>query len=501
MKRPAILILKLSAIGDVVHTLPALNALRQHYPESHITWVVEEAAADLVVGHKALDQVLVSRRKAWLNGLQTGQRRQSLEEIWAFVRTLRRRRYDLLFDFQFSLKGAIWIALTRADRKIGFGRGLAHQEHSYLVLNERLPAVSMEVHALERSLILLKSVGIETDRVAYDLPIGDSHRQRAVDLLAACGIAEDQAYVVINPMAKWESKLWDPHKFALVADAVQHRYRLPVVFTGAPEDRVYNDGVLDRMTSAGQNLAGRTDLMTLAAVMLEPSGPAEGIQGPVQDADRDFLAALAEMTRKAGALLIFDEILTGYRYPSGSVQKATGIVPDLACFGKALANGMPLSALVGRADIFQRAAERIHYGPTFKGELYSFAAARAAIWIYRNEPVAQTVWDYGTRLRDGINDLCRRLGIAANCLGPPFRMALHFDEPNPERLGLKRTLYIQELLKSGIITYNGVMLPSYAHDDRVFDRTLTGIEKALETVSAAAQQGDFHAYIEIPLLS
>ncbi|MEJ2587537.1 MAG: aminotransferase class III-fold pyridoxal phosphate-dependent enzyme [Deltaproteobacteria bacterium] len=239
----------------------------------------------------------------------------------------------------------------------------------------------------------------------------------------------------------------------------------------------------------------------LAAVMLEPSGPAEGIQGPVQDADRDFLAALAEMTRKAGALLIFDEILTGYRYPSGSVQKATGIVPDLACFGKALANGMPLSALVGRADIFQRAAERIHYGPTFKGELYSFAAARAAIWIYRNEPVAQTVWDYGTRLRDGINDLCRRLGIAANCLGPPFRMALHFDEPNPERLGLKRTLYIQELLKSGIITYNGVMLPSYAHDDRVFGRTLTGIEKALETVSAAAQQGDFHAYIEIPLLS
>jgi len=74
----------------------------------------------------------------------------------------------------------------------------------------------------------------------------------------------------------------------------------------------------------------------LAAVMLEPSSPTEGIQGPVQDADRGFLAMLAQATQAAGALLIYDEIITGYRYPSGSVQRATGVIPDLTCLGKAL---------------------------------------------------------------------------------------------------------------------------------------------------------------------
>jgi glutamate-1-semialdehyde aminotransferase len=238
----------------------------------------------------------------------------------------------------------------------------------------------------------------------------------------------------------------------------------------------------------------------LAAVMLEPSGPAESVQGPAQDADREFLAIVAELTREAKALLVFDEILTGFRYPSGSVQKATGVIPDLACFGKALASGMPLSALVGRAHVFQVAAERIHYGPTFKGEAYSFAAAKAALQIYRREPVAEHVWNYGNRLRDRINDLCNHAGVGAHCSGPPFRMALAFDEQKPERLNIKRALYVQELLKSGVITYNGIMLPSYAHDEKVLEKTVEIIGNALDKLADAERHDSFHRYLEIPLL-
>ena len=83
--------------------------------------------------------------------------------------------------------------------------------------------------------------------------------------------------------------------------------------------------------------------------MLEPAGPVEGVQGPSQDADAAFLAEVGDLTREAGALLIYDEIMTGFRYPGGSVQAATGVVPDLACLGKALGGGLSLSALVGRA--------------------------------------------------------------------------------------------------------------------------------------------------------
>ncbi|MCG6880325.1 MAG: aminotransferase class III-fold pyridoxal phosphate-dependent enzyme [Deltaproteobacteria bacterium] len=238
----------------------------------------------------------------------------------------------------------------------------------------------------------------------------------------------------------------------------------------------------------------------LAAVMLEPSGPGESIQGPEQDADRDFLAAIAEAARSAGALLVFDEIITGYRYPSGSVQKATGIVPDLACLGKAIASGMPLSALVGRAHIFERAMERSHYGPTFKGEIYSFGAAKAAIQIYRSEPVAQKVWDYGTKLKQEINSLCEKNRVNAECKGPPFRMAVIFREADPDRLRLKRTLYIQELLKQGITTYNGIMLPSYAHDDLIMKQTIEAIGETFERVAHAERCNDFESYLEIPVL-
>lgn len=238
----------------------------------------------------------------------------------------------------------------------------------------------------------------------------------------------------------------------------------------------------------------------LAGVMLEPAGAVEGIQGPIEDADCSFLQSIARITRKAGALLIYDEIITGFRYLSGSVQKATGVVPDLSCFGKALSAGMPLSVLVGRADLMQRGMENTHYGPTFKGEVYSLAAAKVALGIYREEPVAEHVWEYGTLLKNGLNRICREVGIAAACIGPPFRVLMAFDEENPHTLSLKRTLYQQELLKAGVITYNGFMLPSYAHDRQIMDVTLAAVGEALAKVKLAESRNKFHRYLDIPLL-
>ena len=147
------------------------------------------------------------------------------------------------------------------------------------------------------------------------------------------------------------------------------------------------------------------------------------------------------------ALLIFDEIITGFRYPRGSVQKATGVVPDLTCLGKALASGMPLSALLGPYRLFLDYFHKTHFCPTFRGEVYSLAAARAAIAIYRTEPVADHIWHYGEALRRGIHDVCRQVGIDGECTGPPFRMAFVFRERDAARRQLKKTLLMQELLK------------------------------------------------------
>ena len=269
MQQPNILIVKLSAIGDVVHTLPALNALRRQFRGAHISWLVEEAAAGLIKGHCALDEILVARRKTWLQALRRpARRRAALGEITGFLRHLRQKPYDLVFDFQASLKGAVWIAWVRGKRKIGFGRGLEHQEHSYWVLNERIPAVSMEIHALERSLLLLQAAGVQTGgAIEYQLPISAGHRQQAAMLMAQYQIDAQAPFVAINPMAKWETKLWDQQKFGRVADHIQTVFGLPVVFTGGSEDRAYIDDVMAHMRTKGANLAGRTDLLTLAALL------------------------------------------------------------------------------------------------------------------------------------------------------------------------------------------------------------------------------------------
>ena len=239
----------------------------------------------------------------------------------------------------------------------------------------------------------------------------------------------------------------------------------------------------------------------LAAVMLEPSGPGEEPQGPSMETDIDFLRMIAAETRKAGALLIFDEIITGFRYLAGSVQKQTGIVPDLTCLGKALGNGMPIAALVGRREIMMTHMPRTFYGPTFKDETLSLAAAKACLEIYRNEPVSNHVWRFGARMIRDTNSLCRSLDLPAAMLGPAFRFSFHFKETDAYRLIQLRTLYQQELMKRRILTYNGIMLPNYAHTEIVYEETMEAMQGALEVVRQAMRDGRLHRFIEMPLIS
>jgi heptosyltransferase I len=260
-----ILIVKTSAIGDVIHTLPALWSLRIRYPEAHITWLVEEAATDLLTGHPALNRVLVASRKTWLADLQAGHALRTLRAVIHFIRLLRDRHYDLVIDFQGLIKSAIWVFLAKGTRKVGFGRGMEHAEHSYLLLSERVPAVDMDQHAIDRSLLLLKGIGIPTAGIRYDLPSSPQHESEAVSLLRELGIREEHRFVAINPMARWPTKLWESADFALLADRLQSR-GIPVVFTGGQDDRASLDNICQLMKSQVRRLDGKTGLKTLASI-------------------------------------------------------------------------------------------------------------------------------------------------------------------------------------------------------------------------------------------
>jgi len=261
-----ILIVKLSAIGDVIHTLPVLNAVRKQYPDAHITWLVEEAASSLIEGHTALNRVLVSKRKSWIKGIAGHSYLDNIREACSFVKELRDTKYDIILDFQALLKSGVLIGLARGKRKIGFDKGMQHQEHSYIFLNERVPPVDMEVHALTRGMMLLKAIGISSNDIEYNIYISDQDRKKATDLLRQHEKKEYKTIVAINPVAKWETKLWDNAKFAKLADSLINQYNAKVLFTGSAEDRELILDIISRMKCKAYNLAGMTSLKTLAAV-------------------------------------------------------------------------------------------------------------------------------------------------------------------------------------------------------------------------------------------
>jgi 3-deoxy-D-manno-octulosonic-acid transferase/heptosyltransferase-1 len=257
-----ILIVKLSAIGDVVQTLPALEAIKRTYPASRIDWVVEEASSGILEGHPLIDRVLVSRRKAWFRMLvRPAKFLAGIHGIAGFLRDLRSVRYDIAIDFQGLLKSGIIIGLSRSVRKIGFDRT---RELSYLFLNERLPAYDIEKHALERYLDVARYLGAVDPPSTCALPI---ERERATirDRLSEAVIGGGRV-VVINPLARWRTKLWTEEKFAQLADRLIAERNATVIFTGGPDDRDAVARILSMMRERALDWTGKTTLKELAAL-------------------------------------------------------------------------------------------------------------------------------------------------------------------------------------------------------------------------------------------
>ncbi|HEY2990939.1 MAG TPA: aminotransferase class III-fold pyridoxal phosphate-dependent enzyme [Candidatus Binatia bacterium] len=220
----------------------------------------------------------------------------------------------------------------------------------------------------------------------------------------------------------------------------------------------------------------------VAAVVMEPMGIEEPRVG--------FLQEVQEITRRGGALLIFDEVITGFRLAIGGAQQYFDVVPDLACFGKAMANGYPISAVVGRRDIMELFDE-IFFSFTFGGEALSLAAAKATVAEMREKNVIAHLWEQGQRLKDGYNVLVRAFGVERNteCVGlPPRTVTVFKDDTGTESLLLK-SLFQQECLRRGILFSGGHNLSfSHSHDD--IDRTLRVYRSAMEVLAQAIRYGD-----------
>jgi 3-deoxy-D-manno-octulosonic-acid transferase/heptosyltransferase-1 len=287
-----ILIVKLSAIGDVIHTLPSLSALRRLYPEAHITWVVEEAAADLLVGHPALDRLLVSRRKSWLKEIRRGRWAATLAEGRAFLKALRGRPYDLVIDFHGLFKSALVVLVSGGRRRLGYA---SLQEASGLFYNERIPEAK-DKHAVDRYLDFVRHLAREAGNKEgepaapeFALAIGAEEQARVATLLAWPGDGRGESepgptrerlrFVAVNPVAFWETKLWEEEKFAALCDRIRRELGASVVLTGGEKGPL--ERIRSRMHTEARNLGGETTLRELACLYREAALVISTDSGPM----------------------------------------------------------------------------------------------------------------------------------------------------------------------------------------------------------------------------
>ncbi|MFH2003062.1 MAG: aminotransferase class III-fold pyridoxal phosphate-dependent enzyme [Planctomycetota bacterium] len=241
------------------------------------------------------------------------------------------------------------------------------------------------------------------------------------------------------------------------------------------------------------NLEALEDLLSrhherIAAVIMEPTHdilPAPG-----------YLEGVRELTRRFNVLLIFDEVVTGFRLAPGGAQELYGVIPDLACLGKALSNGLPLSALAGKAE-YMSILPAVSFGITFRGEALSLAAAHACLKIFKRDPITKRLAETGEKVRASFHKTCAKWDLPWKLSGHPSRMNFHYSGGGRISAEGAKTLFFQECLKGGMLT-RGVMLASYALDEEAVALTTKTLDQAMKTVSRALKSGRLEKFLHFP---
>lgn len=225
------------------------------------------------------------------------------------------------------------------------------------------------------------------------------------------------------------------------------------------------------------------------AVREAPGGVAAAILDPVTAPvpERGHMQAVMDVVRSAGALVIFDEVGTGFRLAPGGAQEFLGVVPDLSCFSKAIANGMPLSALAGPVRFMQHLGA-IRWGMTFAWEAVSMAAATATLRALVERRVPERLWATGEALQRAYREAAVARGLATELVGAAPRCQIAFGEQNGVDAVELRWLVVAQLAKQRVLT-TGVFLPCAAHDDNDVERTAQAFAVALDTAAKAVSAG------------
>lgn len=208
-----------------------------------------------------------------------------------------------------------------------------------------------------------------------------------------------------------------------------------------------------------------------------------------------FLNNVKKLSRENDSVLIFDEIVTGFRFSNGGGQEYFGVEPDLTVLGKGMANGMPLSAVAGKSE-YMRVFDDVFFSTTYASETLSLAASHATINEFKEKPVIKKIWDNGQLLMDGFNTIAKENALPLEFIGYPVRIKPVFKDKDGKDSIILRSLLVQELVKRGIFMHPGIEYISFSHEKDDIEITINSFNDSLNVIKKAIDSGKPESYLE-----
>jgi lipopolysaccharide heptosyltransferase I len=259
-----ILIIKPSAIGDIVHALPFLNLIRKRWPAAKISWVVTPTCASILEGHPQIDELILFHRKRFGNRWWNP---RVLLEIRRFHRSLRKRRFDLVIDLQCLFRSGYMAWRSRAPIRVGLSSG---REGATIFYTHKIPDDLRKEHAVDRYLKVAAALGCDTTDIQCVFPTNDADRA-SVDALLPKG----KPYAVLLPGSNWATKRWPVEYFAETAKTLRQKFGFEPVVAGGPGDKQFAAQI------DGIDLTGKTNLRQLVALLERASVVIANDSGPM----------------------------------------------------------------------------------------------------------------------------------------------------------------------------------------------------------------------------
>lgn len=269
-----ILIVRLSALGDIVHALPVLAALGRSYPAAAIDWLVEENYAPILSLAEGLHRRIIVRARASTVTAGT----VSFGGVLGYLRAaafLRAQRYDAALDLQGLIKSAVWARASGARRVIGFDRSYLREPQAAALYSETVVPQDAP-HVMQKNLSILRALHV--DGGPLELPLrrtGSAEISKAIESAGGRG-----GYIVLNPGAAWPNKRWPPERFGALAAALRDRTGLRSLVTWGPAERALAESVSQKSAGAATT-APSTTVVDLAALLRDAALVVSGDTGPL----------------------------------------------------------------------------------------------------------------------------------------------------------------------------------------------------------------------------